>query len=101
MDGELLSARDAARRLGISVTTLYGWLGLSDYGLLIIRGRRVTVSYLQGGPQGCGKIAIETEEVERLKQAMRVKGQGFAPPRRSVSPKQFPGIHVPLGRPQK
>src|SRR5437763_1715334 len=67
MAEELLSAREAARRLGIAVATLYDWLGRSDRGLLVLRGRPVTVGYLQGGPRGQGRIRVEAGEVERLR----------------------------------
>src|SRR5262245_44218494 len=69
---DLLSATEAARRLGITVTTLYDWLGKSDVGLLEIRGQRVTVRYFQGGPLGQGRIKIEIDEIERLKEIMHV-----------------------------
>ena len=96
----LLPPAEAARRLGITVPTLYDWLGRSDRGLLVIRGRAVTVDYLQGGPRGQGRIRIEAAEVERLKDLMRVR-PAPAPPRRvpAAPPTAFPGITVPLGRP--
>jgi hypothetical protein len=96
---DLLSACQAARRLGVSVTTLYDWLGLSDHGLLIIRGQPVTVEYFQGGPQGQGRIRIEASEVERIIELMRVHPQRARPVRRPVPRQAFPGITVPLGRP--
>lgn len=99
MDDELLTAAEAARRLGIRVTTLYDWLGQSDRGLLRIRGAPLTIAYLQGGPRGQGKIGIEADEVERIKQAMRVAPQYRAPLRHLPSPRSYPGITVPLGRP--
>jgi hypothetical protein len=99
MSEELLSAREAARQLGIAVTSLYDWLGQSDRGLLVIRGRRVTINYLQGGPQGQGPIRIPADEVERLKDLMRVRPQGAAPRRPPVRREAFPCINVPLGRP--
>lgn len=97
---EVLTAREAAKRLGIRPATFYDWLSASDYGLLKIRGAAVTIDYLQGGPEGAGKILIEPAEVERLRDLMRVRPQAL-PPRRTVAPprKSFPGIHVPLGRP--
>ena len=63
MAEELLSAREAARRLGLAVTSLYDWLGRSDRGLLVLRGRRVTIHYLQTGARGQGRIKIEAAEV--------------------------------------
>jgi hypothetical protein len=100
MAEELLSAQEAARRLGMAVTTLYDWLGKSNRGLLVVRGARVTVSYLQGGPQGQGRIKLTAGEVERLKDLMRVRPQRPAPRQPPVRSHQFPGITVPLGRPE-
>src|SRR5947209_13376600 len=51
----LLTAADAARRLGISVTTLYDWLGQSDCGILVLRGKSVTIGYFQAGARGQGR----------------------------------------------
>ncbi|HVK08842.1 MAG TPA: hypothetical protein VM597_08715 [Gemmataceae bacterium] len=99
MPDELLSSREAARRLGVGVATLYAWLGLSDRGLLVIRGRPVTVSYLQGGPRGQGRILIEAGEVERVKDQMRVKPEPVRARRPPVHRSHFPGITVALGRP--
>ncbi len=99
MDDPLLTPRNAAARLGITVTTLYDWLGRSRYGLLEIRGQHVTIDYLQGGAKGQGRIRIEANEVERIRELMRVKPQ-IAPSRRPPLPRvNFPGINVPLGRP--
>src|SRR5689334_23604664 len=69
----LASAREAALRLGVTATTLYAWLGLSDRGLLVIRGHSVTIEYFQSGPRGQGRIRIDLAEVERLKDLMRVR----------------------------
>ncbi|MBW3598413.1 MAG: DNA-binding protein [Planctomycetes bacterium] len=85
--------------MGVSVTTLYEWLGNSDRGLLVIRGRRVSIDYLQGGPQGQGRIRIELTEVERIKELMRVRAQPSPPRRPPVRRNTFPGITVKLGRP--
>ena len=95
----LLTARDAAETLGISVATLYDWLAQSDAGTLVIRGQSVAVDYLQGGPQGQGRIRIEASEVERIKELMRVRPQRVPPRRPRVRRDAFPGITVPLGRP--
>jgi hypothetical protein len=100
MADELLSARDAARRLGIAVTSLYDWLGQSDHGLLIIRGQAVTISYMQGGPLGQGRILIETAEIDRLKDLMRVRPRPFFQ-RRLPRTESYPGIRVQLGRPAR
>ena len=98
MADELLSAQDAARRLGMAVTSLYDWLGQSDQGLLVIRGQGVTINYLQGGPQGQGRILIEVAEIDRIRDLMRVRPQQCKP-RRPPQKQQYPGIHVKLGRP--
>ena len=90
----------AAHRLGVSVTTLYSWLGLSDRGLLVIRGQPVTVNYFQAGPAGQGRIRIESSEVERLKELMRVVVDPRRPRRPPVPRGRFPGITVALGRPE-
>jgi hypothetical protein len=97
---ELLSAKEAARRLGIAVTTFYGWLGLSKHNLLMIRGKQVTIDYLQAGPRGQGHILLEGAEVERLKDVMRVRPQNIPTRRPTVQKRQYPGIVVPLGRPR-
>jgi hypothetical protein len=99
MADEFLTPREAARRLGISVTTLYDWLGLSDRGLLVIRGQPIAVDYFQGGPQGQGRIRIEAGEIARLNELMRVRPQRIIPRAAPVRQQIFPGITVPLGRP--
>ena len=101
MSEELISSREAARRLGITVATFYDWLGQSDRGLLVIRGQRVSINYLQGGPQGQGRIRIEAAEVERLKSLMRVRPESLVPRRPTIRQDTFPGITVPLGRPDR
>lgn len=100
MDDVLLTVAQAAERLGVRPTTLYDWLSQSDYGLLNVRGRRIVVNYLQGGPKGRGRIRIAASEVERLKESLRV-----VPCALSVRPapqlrRSYPGITVPLGRPR-
>lgn len=98
---KLLSSQEAAGKLGISVTSLYDWLARSDQGEFMLRGQPLTINYLQGGAQGQGRIKIEATEVERLKDAMRVRPR---PGRLRSSPthrQQFPGINVPLGRPDR
>lgn len=99
MSRELLSAREAAAKLGISIATLYNWLAQSDHGSLVIRGRSVTIDYLQGGPRGQGRIVITAEEVDRIRELMRVHPQPAPARRESVRRQAFPGINVPLGRP--
>lgn len=100
MSDELLTAAEAARRLGIRVTTLYDWLGRSRIGELIVRGRPVTIEYLQTGPKGQGRIGFEPREVDRLLDLLRVRPQQGPPRRRPAVPSAWPGIHVPLGRPR-
>lgn len=90
--------KEAARRLGVAAATLYGWLGQSDKGLFYVRGVPVTVGYMQGGPRGRGRIRIEAAEVERLKDLMRVRPEP-RPRRAPPATRRFPGITVPLGRP--
>jgi len=99
MEGELLTPKQAAQRLGITPTTLYDWLGQSDHGLLVIRGENVTINYFQGGPHGQGRIRIEAAEVERIKDCLRVRPQRLIASRPGPSQTTFPGITVPLGRP--
>jgi len=101
MSEEFLTAQEAARRLGIAVASLYDWLGQSDRGLLVIRGQPVTIDYLQGGAQGQGRIRIAAGEVERLMDLMRVRPQPCLPRRPPVRQISFPGITVPLGRPER
>lgn len=100
MSDELLTPKETARRLGIAVTTLYDWLGKSDHGLLVIRGQRVTIDHFQGGPKGQGRIRIEAGEITRLLELMRVKPQGIIPRASPVRQQTYPGITVPLGRPE-
>lgn len=99
MDDELLSAGEAARRLGIAPTTLYDWLGQSDHGMLMIRGQRVTIDYLQGGAKGQGRIKITANEVEHIKDLMRVRPNRVPVRHPPIQRNAFPHITVPLGRP--
>jgi hypothetical protein len=99
MDDQLLCTTESARRLGISVASLYDWLARSDQGDFYIRGQAITVDYLQGGSKGQGRILIEEKEVERLKDAMRVRPQSRQRRPSPVRRQHFPGITVPLGRP--
>lgn len=96
---DLVPAKEAARRLGITVTTLYDWLGQSDHGLLVIRGEAVAIRYFQSGARGQGKIQIEAEEIDRIRELMRVSPVRAAPRRRNANARHLPGITVPLGRP--
>jgi hypothetical protein len=99
MSPELLTARQAAGRLGLAVATLYDWLSRSDHGLLVLRGQPVTIHYLQGGPRGQGRIGIEVSEIERIKDLLRVRPRPTATRQPPVRQDRFPGITVPLGRP--
>ncbi len=97
---ELLTAHESARRLGISIASLYAWLAQSNAGQFVLAGRPVTIDYLQGGPKGQGRIRIEAREVERLRELMRVRPRQIFPRSFSVKPNSYPGIHVSLGRPR-
>jgi hypothetical protein len=96
-----VAAREAASRLGMAVTSLYDLLSQSDQGTLVIRGQPATIAYYQGGPRGQGRIKLDPNEIDRIKGLMRVQPrqprQRSAPLRASA----FPGIHVPLGRPDR
>ena len=100
MSDELLTAASAAAQLGLSVATFYDWLGRSRIGELEIRGQHVSINYLQGGARGQGRILIEVQEVERLRELMRVRPQSVPARRRAPLPRTWPGINVPLGRPR-
>ena len=96
MSESLLSTNEAAQRLG---ATVYQWLADSDAGTLIIRGVPVTVDYYQGGQKGQGRIKIEAREVERLKEAMRVRPHPVRHRRPPRIRRHSPGITVQLGDP--
>lgn len=100
MSEDFLTAAEAARRLGITTTTFYDWVGKSRIGELEIRGRRVTIEFFQGGARGQGRIRLEAGEVERLRELMRVRSQTVAVRPPPVKQTHFPGIYVPLGRPR-
>ena len=100
MTGELLSSKEVAQRLGISVTSLYDWLARSDRGEFVLRGQPFTINYLQGGACGQGRIRIEASEIERMKDAMRVRPLPRPKRRQPTKPQYYPGITVPLGRPE-
>jgi hypothetical protein len=99
MEQAPFNAKDSAAKLGIEVSTLYSWLGLSDRGLLVIRGQAVTIAYFQGGAAGEGRIQLEDGEVERLRELMRVRPDRIVPRRPSAHRDSYPGIHVKLGVP--
>ena len=99
MAEELLSTIEAARRLGTSRASLYAWLGESDTGSFIFHGQPVTIEYFQSGSRGQGRIKIEAQEVERLRDLMRVQPRSQPARRQPIKQTQFPGITVKLGRP--
>ena len=99
MTEALLSVKKAAQRLGIKPTTLYDWLGKSRHGLLEIRGKLLVIDYFQGGAKGQGRIQIAATEVERIREMMRVPQMLTVPRRTPVQASSYPGITVPLGRP--
>lgn len=99
MSQEMLTADQAAQRLGIAVSTLYGWLACSDAGRFSLNGQPITIHYLQTGPKGQGRIRIEAAEVERLQAAMQVQPHPSRQRRPPAAPRHYPGISVPLGRP--
>ena len=99
MATDWLTAQQAAEELGISVLTFYDWLAQSDCGEFVLRGTAVEIKYFQGGRRGQGRIRIEIIEIKRLKEEMRVKPQMRFERRRPTKSEQFPGITVPLGRP--
>lgn len=99
MSGKLLSSREAASKLGISVTSLYDWLARSDNNEFILRGQSFSIDYLQGGARGQGRIQIEETEIERLIEAMRVHPQSRPKRCLPIKLQNYPGITVPLGRP--
>lgn len=99
-DSDLLSAREAASRLGISVSSFYDWLSQSDRGEFVIRGESVTIDYFQTGRRGQGRIRLEVDEVERLKNLFRVRPRKPVTRREPIKPLAFPGITVALGRPK-
>jgi hypothetical protein len=100
MSNALPSSKEVAERLGISRASLYDWLAQSDSGCFEIRGRTITIDYLQGGPKGQGRIKIEAREVERLKELMRVRPRPARQRRPPTQRRYFPGITVELGDPR-
>jgi hypothetical protein len=100
MVGELLTVADSARLLGISPATLYDWLGRSRRGLLVIRGQRITIEFFQTGPKGQGRIKIALDELDRVRDLLRVRSVAV-PVRKSPTRRHaYPGITVALGRPR-
>ena len=97
MERDLLSAAEAARRLGISRATLYQWLADSNAGTLVIRGQSVTIDYFQSGRRGQGRIQIDADEVERIIELMRVRPRVQRKRKPPTRRRQYPGIYVELG----
>jgi len=99
MNRDLLTAQQAAQRLGISTASIYGWLAQSNAGTFRLRGQPVTIAHLQSGPRGRGHIKLESVEVDRLIELMKVHPRPSLPRSSPVRTPQFPGITVKLGRP--
>lgn len=97
---ELLTTKEAAPRLGVSVGQVYEWLRLSDVGALVIGGQATTIEYFQGGAKGQGRIRIANTEVERLIQLTRVRPRIVSLRRPPTRRSAYPGITVKLGRPE-
>lgn len=89
----------AARRLGISVSTLYGWLRQSNAGVFEIRGQQVTIAHYQTGGRGQGRIRIDSGEIDRLLSLMRVSPQPNAPRKRPTKKPGLRHITAKLGHP--
>jgi hypothetical protein len=96
---DLVSAQEAARRLGVAVRSLYDWLNQSERGEFVIRGEPVTIDHFQTGGRGQGRILLEIREVERLKNLFRVRPRKPVPRRQRAKHQAYPGITVELGRP--
>lgn len=98
-DEEMLTPGQAAGRLGVTATTIYDWLGQARRGVFVLRGRPVAVEFFQTGAKGQGRIRIPAREVERLRGLMRVPVAPERVRRPPVRGDRYPGITVPLGRP--
>ena len=90
-----------AASLGLSVLTLYDWLGQSDAGEFEIRGQPVTIDYYQGGRRGQGRIKIDTREIERLLSLMRVAPKQARARKQSNRKTTLQHITTKLGRPDE
>jgi hypothetical protein len=95
----MLTPKQAASRLGVTTTTLYDWLGRSRRGLFVLHGQPVTVEFFQTGAEGQGRILIPATEIARLKELMRVPVERIRIRRPPAPRALYPGITVPLGRP--
>ena len=99
MEEELLPTQQAAQRLGITRATFYTWLAQSNAGTFVLQGRPVTIEHFQGGSRGRGRILVESSEIARLKDLMRVHPRSIPQRKPPVAQTQYPGITVKLGRP--
>ena len=99
MAKQLLNSKDAADSLGLSVLTLYDWLGQSDVGEFVIRGQPVTIEYYQGGRREQGRIKIDAKEIERHLLLMRVTPSTTYARRRPEKKTILQHITIKLGRP--
>ena len=99
MSQQLLSSKEAAEMLGVSVLTLYGWLAQSNVGEFEIRGEMTTIEYFQGGKRGQGRIQIDRAEVQRLQELMKVKPTSSTRMQRPRKQSALPHITVKLGVP--
>ena len=68
-------------------------------GQFFLRGQPITIDYLQGGAKGRGRIKLELREVERLKDAIRVRPHPIRQRRLPRKRHYYPGITVELGDP--
>ena len=100
MATRLLTAKDAAAALGISVLTLYDWLYQSDMGKFNIRGQPVTIDYYQGGRRGQGRIKIDVQETQRLLSMMRVSPKVPGTRKQPTKKSTLQHISTRLGRPE-
>lgn len=100
MSRSRLSSRDAAELLGISRSTLYGWLAQSDAGEFEVRGQQVTIDYYQRGRRGQGRIQLKLQEVERLLSLMRVAPKPARVHKRQKKQPQLQHITTKLGLPE-
>lgn len=100
MPDEFLNTADASKRLGITRSAFYAWLAESDAGSFRIQGQPVAIRYYQTGGRGQGRIRIEIQEIERLRDLMRVRPHHQLQRQPPVKQCQFPGITVKLGRPR-
>jgi len=95
----LVSTKEAADALGISVFTLYDWLSQSDAGEFVVRGQATTIEYYQGGRNGQGRIRIAHSEIERLLSLMKVISQPKTPRKKRQRREHLQHISTKLGRP--